>query len=72
MKALPMPPKNVTELEPLPAHPAQVNTPDVVKVTGSAFAVEAPTAINAASSAVIKVVLMNRAMFYPLSLPHSI
>jgi len=38
IKALPIPPRNVTELVPDPAHPPHVNTPDVEKVTGSALA----------------------------------
>jgi hypothetical protein len=44
MNALPIPPRNVTELVPLPAQPAQVKTPEVEKVTGSAFAAETPNA----------------------------
>lgn len=73
IKALPMPPKKVTELVPLPAQPAQVKVPDVEKVTGSAFAVDAPIATRPASSTVIIVVFINRAMFcYPLSVPHPI
>jgi hypothetical protein len=68
IKALPIPPKKVTELVPLPAQPAQVKVPDVEKVTGSAFAVDAPIAMKPASSAVIKVVFMIRAMLLsPLS-----
>ena len=62
IRALPMPPKKVTELVPLPAHPAQVKVPDVVKVTGSAFAVEAPNAIRPASRAVIRDVFSKRVM----------
>lgn len=62
INALPMPPKKVTELVPLPAQPAQVKVPDVEKVTGSAFAVDAPTAMRPASSTVIRVVFINRAM----------
>jgi hypothetical protein len=64
-----MPPRNVTELVPLPAHPAQVKVPDVVNVTGSAFAVEAPIAMKPASIAAITIVFINRAMFLisPLS-----
>jgi hypothetical protein len=59
---------NVTELVPLPAQPAQVKVPDVEKVTGSAFAVDAPTAMKPASSTVIIVILIKRAMFcYPFS-----
>ena len=72
INALPMPPKNVTELVPLPAHPPQVKVPDVVKVTGSAFAVEAPKANRPVSSAVIKDVFNKRAMFVvPFCLPDS-
>ena len=62
IKALPMPPKKVTEFVPLPAQPPQVKVPDVEKVTGSAFAVDAPTAMKPASSTVIRVILINRAM----------
>jgi hypothetical protein len=62
INALPMPPKKVTEFVPLPAQPAQVKVPDVEKVTGSAFAVDAPTAMKPASSTVIRVILMKRAM----------
>ena len=40
IRALPIPPRKVTEFEPLPAQPAHVKMPDVEKVTGSAFAVE--------------------------------
>jgi hypothetical protein len=66
--ALPMPPRKVTELLPLPEQPAQVKIPDVVKVTGSAFAVEAPIAMKPASTTVITIVFINRAMFlFPLS-----
>jgi hypothetical protein len=54
---------NVTELVPLPAQPAQVKVPDVEKVTGSAFAVDAPIAMKPASNTVIIIVFMNRAMF---------
>ena len=57
MSALPMPPKKVTEFVPLPAQPPQVKVPDVVKVTGSAFALAVPSAITARSSAPIAVVL---------------
>lgn len=62
INALPIPPKNVTELVPLPEQPPQVKVPDVVKVTGSAFAVEAPIAMRPASSTVISVVFISRAM----------
>ena len=72
INALPMPPRKVTEFEPLPAQPAQVKIPDVENVTGSAFAVEAPIAMKPASTAVITIVFINRAMFViPLSVPHS-
>ena len=70
MSALPMPPRKVTELLPLPAQPPQVKVPEVLKVTGSAFAVDAPIAMKPASSAVIRIVFINRAMFViPLSVP---
>jgi hypothetical protein len=62
INALPMPPRNVTELVPLPAQPAQVKVPDVLNVTGSAFAVEAPIAMKQASTAAITIVFINRAM----------
>ena len=62
ISALPMPPRKVTELEPLPAQPPQVKIPEVLKVTGSAFAVEAPKAIKPASTAVITIVFIKRAM----------
>ena len=69
INALPMPPRKVTELVPLPEQPAQVKVPDVVNVTGSALAVEAPTAIKPASTAAITIVFINRAMLFisPLS-----
>ncbi len=69
INALPIPPRKVTELVPLPEQPAQVKTPDVVNVTGSAFAVEAPTAMKPASTAAITIVFINRAMLFisPLS-----
>lgn len=76
ISALLMPPRKVTELDPLPAQPPQVKTPDVENVTGSAFAVEAPIAMKPASTAVITIVFINRAMFVILSqyrnstLPH--
>ena len=69
INAFPIPPRKVTELLPLPAQPAQVKIPDVVKVTGSAFAVDAPTAMKPASTAVITIVFINRVMLFisPLS-----
>ena len=57
MSALPLPPKKVTELVPLPAQPAHVKVPDVEKVTGSAFALDVPSAATASSSAPIAVAL---------------
>jgi hypothetical protein len=63
-KALPMPPRKVTELLPLPEQPPQVKVPDVEKVTGSAFAVEAPIAMKPASTDVITIVFINRAMLF--------
>jgi hypothetical protein len=68
MNALPKLVK-VTEFVPLPAQPAQVKVPDVVNVTGSAFAVEAPIAMKPASTAAITIVFINRAMLFisPLS-----
>ena len=73
ISALPMPPKKVTEFVPLPEQPAQVKVPDVVKVTGSAFAVEAPNANRPASRAVIRDVFKKRAMFVvPFVVPDSI
>lgn len=53
MTALPMPPRKVTELVPLPEQPPQVKTPEVVNVTGSAFASEVPKPITATSRAPI-------------------
>lgn len=72
--AFPIPPRKVTELEPLPEQPAQVKIPEVENVTGSAFAVDAPTAMKPASTAVITIVFINCAMFVvvPLSVPTSI
>src|SRR4030095_10001277 len=68
MNALPMPPKKVTELLPLPAQPAHVKIPDVEKVTGSAFALDVPSATTASSSALIRVALKKPAIFFPFSL----
>jgi hypothetical protein len=63
-----MPPKNVTALVPLPEQPAQVKVPDVVNVTGSAFAVDAANDIIPTSRAVIRDVFNKRVMFvFPLS-----
>ena len=66
MTALPIPPKKVTELVPLPAQPTHVNVPDVEKVTGSAFASEAPNASIASNRELIKVALKIVAMFLPI------
>ena len=66
MTALPIPPKKVTEFVPLPLQPAHVKVPDVVKVTGSAFASEAPNASIATSRELIKVALKIVAMLLPL------
>jgi hypothetical protein len=53
MTALPMPPRKVTELVPLPEQPPQVKTPEVLNVTGSAFASEVPKPITTTSRAPI-------------------
>ena len=53
MSALPMPPRKVTELVPLPEQPPQVKVPEVEKVTGSALACELPNATMATSRAPI-------------------
>src|SRR5687768_13356327 len=75
MRALPIPPKKVTELLPLPAHPAQVKTPDVENVTGSALASDVPRVNSASSNALISVALKTVAMSCSLvpprlALPH--
>jgi hypothetical protein len=46
INALPAPPENVTEFDPLPVQPTHVNVPEVVKVTGSALATVAATVIT--------------------------
>ena len=61
-----MPPRKVTELLPLPAHPAQVKTPDVENVTGSALASDVPSVSIASSNALISVALKTVAMSAPL------
>ena len=66
MRALPMPPRKVTELVPLPAHPAQVKTPDVENVTGSAFASAIPSDTIARSNALMRDVLKTPFMVAPL------
>jgi len=66
-----MPPANVTELEPLPAQPTQVKVPEVVKVTGSAFASDLPkAAMTTTSRALIKVAFMILAIFRSPILPN--
>jgi hypothetical protein len=57
MRALPMPPRKVTELVPLPLHPAQVKVPDVENVTGSALASDIPSDTIARSNALMRDVL---------------
>ena len=69
MTALPIPPRKVTEFVPLPAQPTHVNVPDVEKVTGSAFASDAPSASIDTSKALIKPALKNVAMFAPYKRP---
>ena len=64
--ALPWPPKNVTELVPLPEHPPHVKTPDVENVTGSAFALEVASATVARSRALIRFVLKMVDICFPL------
>ena len=64
ISALPLPPRNVTELVPLPAQPAQVKTPDVEKVTGSAFAFDVARVTTARSSAPIKAAFVKPTMFF--------
>ncbi len=66
MRALPIPPRKVTELEPLPAHPAHVKIPDVEKVTGSAFTSAVAKVSIARSNALIRVPLKTPAMSVPL------
>jgi hypothetical protein len=62
--ALPKPPLNVTALVPLPVQPPQVKIPEVLNVTGSAFAVEAPIAMKPATTTVITIVFIKRAMLF--------
>ena len=64
-RALPIPPPKVTELEPLPVHPAQVKIPDVENVTGSALASDVPSETIARSNALIRVTLKTLAMSAP-------
>jgi|SRR6185369_15870267 len=67
ISALPMPPKNVTELEPLPEQPPQVNTPEVENVTGSAFAATAVNAKNPTQNKGKKTFLTRVFICFPLS-----
>ena len=63
MTALPIPPANVTELVPLPAQPPQVKTPDVEKVTGSAFAFDVARVTTANRSAPITAAFVKPTIF---------
>lgn len=68
MRALPMPPRKVTELLPLPAHPAQVKIPDVENVTGSALASDVLRVNIARSNALSSVPFKTLAIcVFPLS-----
>ena len=69
ISALLLPPRNVTELVPLPAQPAQVKTPDVEKVTGSAFAFDVARVTTARSSAPITAAFVKPTMFILLWKP---
>ena len=60
------PPRKVTELVPLPEHPAQVKVPEVEKVTGSAFACDVPTTSIAIANAPIANAFNRLFMFDPL------
>jgi hypothetical protein len=68
MSALPIPPVNVTEFEPLPPQPTQVKIPDVLNVTGSAFASDVETAATARRKPLSRAVLQKRFMS---NLPYS-
>src|SRR5262249_49660237 len=68
MRALPMPPRKVTEFVPLPLHPPQVKTPEVENVTGSAFASAIPSDTIARSNALMRDVLKPPFMVAPLFL----
>lgn len=63
IRALPIPPRKVTEFVPLPAQPAHVKVPDVEKVIGSAFASDVASVVIATRNAVIKVALKKCAMY---------
>jgi hypothetical protein len=60
--ALPIPPKKVTELVPLPEQPAHVNVPEVEKVTGSALAVSAATVAIVRNNRLVRVDFKKRVM----------
>ena len=66
MSALPPPPRNVTELVPLPAQPAHVKIPDVEKVTGSAFAFDVARATVARRSTLIRATMKMTAIIVSL------
>jgi hypothetical protein len=53
MKALPIPPRKVTALLPLPEQPAHVKIPEVEKVMGAALASAVPSAATATRSATV-------------------
>ena len=63
IRALPMPPRKVTEFVPLPAQPAHVNVPLVLKVTGSAFATADPS---------VSVSVRTRTLIHPFKMPDMI
>lgn len=65
--ALPIPPRNVTELLPLPEQPPQVKVPEVEKVTGSALASAIPSVPTTRRSALIRVSFINRVILLVLS-----
>lgn len=67
MRALPIPPRKVTELVPLPEQPPHVKVPDVEKVTGSALASDVPNETIASSNALISVTLKTLAISAPLA-----
>jgi hypothetical protein len=69
MTALPMPPRNVTELVPLPEHPAQVKVPEVEKVTGSALAADTPSDAIKRSGAHLRMIARTPVMLAPLLFP---
>ena len=68
ISALPMPPRKVTEFEPLPLQPPQVKVPEVENVTGSAFASAIPSDTTTRSNALMMVTLKTPVMVAPLLL----